>query len=98
MRIARDFGTVSELLPEGVADVRDMPHTLFDNVRLALHFLSWEELPPEDQPPRRIWLDDELLTAWFEEVKRRREDERKGESRDIDDPVQNEAAKGLLVG
>ncbi len=30
--------------------------------------LGWYELPDDDRPPERIWLDDTALTAHFEAV------------------------------
>lgn len=65
-------------------------------IRLASVFLSFEELPRDEQPPRRIWLDQEQLRGWFDDVERRR-DGRYG-ARAIEDPVDNLAAQGLIVG
>lgn len=59
--------------------------------------LSWEELPEEERPPKRIWLDDERLNAFFQEVRRRRKQEASGERAPIEDPVQNEAARLLIA-
>jgi hypothetical protein len=103
VRIARDFGTVSELLPDGFDDLRDVPHVFFEALRTAVLILSFDELPKDERPPKRIWLDGEKLTDWFKTVEKRRE-EKYGSSNGksspgpIEDPVQNEAAKGLLVG
>jgi hypothetical protein len=99
VRIARDFGTVAELFPDGIEDVRDVPHVLFSAIRNALVFLSFDELPEDERPPHRIWNDGDALKAWFDDVKRRR-DEKYGEKGPgpIEDPVNNEAAKSLLVG
>jgi hypothetical protein len=33
--------------------------------------LGWYELPDDDRPPERIWLDDKALTAHFEAVSER---------------------------
>lgn len=99
VRLARDMGTVSTLLPPGIATAADMPHTLFTAIRMGLSFLSFEELPQEEQPPKRIWLSPDKLGNWFAEVKKRREKEYgKDGKKGIDDPVQNEAAKSLIVG
>jgi hypothetical protein len=99
VRIARDFGTIDELLPDGVQDVRDCPHVWFEAIRSALVFLSFDELPKDERPPRRIWLDGEQLKLWFDDVERKREERysNKGPG-PIDDPVQNQAAKDLIVG
>lgn len=67
-------------------------------------FLSFEELEPDERPPRAIWLDGEQMTAWFDNVKRRREekygtgDGDGGWDRSVADPVSNPAARGLIVG
>lgn len=76
----------------------DLPHTLFTAIRLGLTFLSFEELPEEEQPPKRIWMDNERLHEWFNAVKKRR-DEKYGDggSKSIEDPVQNDAAKLLMT-
>lgn len=101
MRIARDFGTVDELLPDGVDDMRDCPHVLFEAIRAAVLIISFDDLAEEERPPRRIWLDADQLHAWFDEVRRKRKEQYSGD-RDgpgpIDDPVQNEAARDLIVG
>lgn len=97
MRIARDFGTVSELFPPGVENVRDLPARLFEGIRMAMVFLSFEELPPEERPPRKIWLNDEKLSAWFTRVEADRERERGGDNT-VDDPVDNPAARDLIRG
>jgi hypothetical protein len=100
VRIARDFGTVAELLPAGIDDARDIPHVLFRAIRNALVFLSFDELPDDERPPQRIWNDDDALKAWFDEVKRRRDEKYGGEKAGpgpIEDPVENAAAKSLLV-
>lgn len=57
--------------------------------------LSWEELPSEERPPKSIWLDGKKLDAWFAKVNENRK--RQAEGKDIEDPVQNEAANSLIV-
>jgi hypothetical protein len=99
VRLARDFGTVSELYPEGVDDLTDLPHGLFELVRHAMVVLSFDELPEDERPAKRIWLDPKKLKDHFAWVRRKREREMKGDrSDDVDDTVENEAAKGLIVG
>jgi hypothetical protein len=97
VRIARDFGTVDELLPDGIDDVRDTPHVLFEAIRTALVFLSFDELPRNERPPKRIWLDGDALSEWFKQVERDRERSVRGDKH-IEDPVENEAARSLIVG
>lgn len=99
VRIARDFGTVAELLPDGIADVRDCPHTLFAAIRVALMVISFDELDDDERPPRRIWLDNDRLAAWFKEMRRKRHEKYGGKGPGpIEDPVNNGAARSLLVG
>lgn len=73
-----------------------MPHLWFDAVRFALMVLSFYELPSDERPPRRIWRDGEALDEWFEMVKEKR-DAQMDPNKRIDDPVDNEAAKALIV-
>lgn len=98
VRLARDFGTVSELFPRWCTDLRDLPYPLFEAITSACVVLSWDELLEHERPPERMWDSGDQLKEWFEQVKRNREAEAKGEKRAIEDPVENDAAKGLLVG
>jgi hypothetical protein len=101
VRLARDMGTVRELFPEGVGHLLDLPYVLFDAIQRALMILGWHEnLLEEEQPPRRIWADNERLNEWFADVKRKRkqeaDDTSRGLNRKIDDPVQNQGALELI--
>lgn len=100
MRIARDFGTVSELYPPGITDIREIPHLWFDAIRKAIVFLSFEEnLEKEERPPKSIWLDKDKLETHFAWVEQRRKERYSGKGdEEIKDPVENDAAKALLVG
>jgi len=91
---------VSELFPAGITALTDLPYTLHEAIVRALLYLSWEELPKEERPPRSIWLDAKELGTWFKAVERRREEQygNSNSSSEIDDPVDNAAAKDLLVG
>lgn len=95
------MGTVSALYPEGIKEVTDLPHTLFSAIRLGLNYLAFEELPEDEQPPKRIWTNPEKLKDWFVHVKKLRE-RKYGSGGDgpgeIEDPVENAAAHGLIVG
>lgn len=77
---------------------------MFDAIRLGHIFLSFDELPKDERPPKRIWLDGDSLREWFADVERKREAKWSGGSskggwdKSIEDPVENEAAKGLIVG
>lgn len=69
-------------------------------VTRALVYIAWEEtLERAEQPPKRLWLDEEGLAEWFREVRRKRK-EKYGGGDDgwdhrIEDPVQNEYAAEL---
>jgi hypothetical protein len=99
VRLARDLGTVSQLLPPWCRDLMDAPYLLFDAIRTALVFLSFDELPDKERPPKRIWLDGDKLNDWFKQVKRNRDLEAKGQGSDDDGEYEeNAAAQSLLVG
>jgi hypothetical protein len=71
----------------------------FDAIRQALTFISFQENLEEDEmPSRAIWLDAEKLEEHFAAVKVRRKEKVSGSSSEIEDPVQNPAAKDLVVG
>ena len=76
----------------------DTPYFWTDAVSSALLHLSWEELPAEDRPPKRMWDQPERLSAWFDEVKRRRDEKKPDGPGEIEDPVENPAARSLIVG
>jgi hypothetical protein len=97
VRIARDLGDVSHVLPDGIRKLRDAPAQFSQAMRAALMFLSFEELPTEDVPPRNIWLDGKQLKAHFDEV-RRKHREKIGGADEIEDPRHNAAADLLIVG
>jgi hypothetical protein len=96
LRIAKSLGDVSALLPPGIDSVWDLPHNIHDAISQGLVFIGFDELSEEERPPRNIWLDPELLTEHFANLKRERKE--KAEGRAIEDPVQNAAAKDLIVG
>jgi hypothetical protein len=79
VRIARDCGDISSLFPVGITRLWDLPYTIMHAIRLALVYLSWEQLPKEEQPPKKIWLDNDRLESWFAEVTRNRESKARGE-------------------
>lgn len=86
------------LLPEGIRTIADLPHSLHDAITVALRYLSWEELPEDERPPRGIYVDGEKLKAHFTKVKKERDEKyggKDGQSREIEDPVSNDAAKAL---
>jgi hypothetical protein len=61
--------------------------------------IGFDELEEQERPPRRIWLDNERLSEWFKEIKRKRNERYGGKgSGAIEDPVANDAARSLIVG
>jgi hypothetical protein len=92
------MGTAQLLFPPGITDLRELPAGYFDAIGMALGFLSFEELPEEDRPPRRIWLNNEALKEHFAAVKARRKAEADPNAPDpIEDPVDNPAARDLIA-
>lgn len=97
VRIARDCGDVSSLLPPGVKSLADAPHLFVTAVRRALYYLSFDELAPEERPPKRIWLDTEKLNEHMEAVIRNRKSKAKGEG-DYQGMPENEALREIFRG
>lgn len=94
VRLAREMGDVSQLLPDGIRSLRDIPFRLQQAIKAALMFLGFEELQSEDIPPRNIWLDGEALSEHFDEIRRRHKE--RGSGREIEDPVKNGAIDLLI--
>lgn len=89
MRFARDCGDLSLLFPDTITTIRDLPYNIFDAIRLALVWLSFEELESAEKPPKEIWLDGKAMSKWWKAVKKRREDKYSGRPNDdIDGPVE----------
>lgn len=93
------MGTAHLLLPPGVSDIREMPAPHFDLVRRSLMFLGFEEMPEEDRPPKKIWLDDEALMSHFVRLKEKRKEETKSNSTtQSSEPMkENSLAKQMIV-
>jgi hypothetical protein len=85
---------VSALLPEGITSLSDAPFNLVNAITMGLSFLGFEEVALEDRPPKRIWLEPEKLSAHWKAVKKRWKEGGEGE---IEDPVENAAAAGLIA-
>lgn len=87
------------LFPEGVTDISELAYPLFLAIRRALIFLSFEEMPKEDQPPKRIWLDNDALSEHFARLERdRKEGSKPGIEGPIEEPVQNDLTRGIKRG
>lgn len=80
---------MSSLLPEGVDHLSDAPYTLHQAIVFGLRVLEWEELSPDERPPKRLWLNNAALNTHFEEVQRKRDEKFKpgggSDSRDLPD-------------
>jgi hypothetical protein len=92
---------MSLLLPDGVESLHDLPYTIQEAVTMALFFLSFEELPSDETPPKSIWFNGKELKKWWKAVKRKRRQEAglkdDDMDKDIDGPVEyNEAVKDLI--
>jgi len=96
VRVARDCGNISSLLPPGIDNLIDMPFHLHRAVVAALGFLGFEELPQDERPPKRIWLDGNKLNAWFNDVRARRKAEMEGHA--TPEMSESPLKKELLVG
>lgn len=72
VRIARDAGDVSSLLPPGVKSLYDAPHLFVDALRTALYFLSFEELEKHERPPKKYWLNNDKMNQWWADVEANR--------------------------
>ena len=57
--------------------------------------LSWYELPEDDRPPERIWLDDEALQSHFDGVDQKRKAGSRGTEVVPQDLDQNELTAQL---
>lgn len=84
------------MLPPGCDTLLDAPYTVVDAYGYALRFLTFEDLPEDERPDKSIWLNAEKLKAHFEIVNRERERKYSGK-KDIEDPVDNDAASSLIV-
>ncbi len=97
VRVARDAGDVSSLFPPGIERLIDLPFTIQNAILAALGFLSFDELPEEERPPKSIWLDGEKMKAWWAEIKRLRKAKMEGHG-DQASMSKNALTSKLLVG
>lgn len=89
------------LFPEGVHTLADLPAQLHEAIVVGLQFLRFQEMDPDESPPRSIWLDQKKLESHFAMVQKKREEkysyDKDGKSKEIEDPVENDAARLLLA-
>jgi hypothetical protein len=94
VRLARDCGGISSLFPPGVTRIWDLPFTLHLAIKLALYFLSFEEImDAQDKPPKRIWLNGPKMEEWWRVVK-----DRHSSGQEVAAMPQNEALKEAFPG
>lgn len=98
VRLARDCGNISSLFPKGITRIVDLPHTIHTAIRMALFFLSFENMPTDERPPRHIWLHSERMEEWFRMVKQNRENRTNPNHIDVSGMTENALLKDLFVG
>jgi hypothetical protein len=79
------MGNMSLLLPEGVDHLDELPYTIHDHIVTGLSFLRFEELPKDEQPPREIWMEHDLMKQHFKAVEAIRKEKYGLKSDDIRD-------------
>lgn len=90
---------MSSLFPPGITHAADLPFHVHDAIAKGLAFAGFDELPLDERPPKKIWLDPPKLEEWFDAVQKRRDEKYGGDGKqEIEDPVDNAAAKGLISG
>lgn len=97
LRIARDFGDVSAILPTGITSLHDLPHNIHDDIRTGMSYLRFQEMSDDEAPPKRIWTDGEALTSHFERVRREMESRYGSSDSSSGEEQRNPAASSLLV-
>jgi hypothetical protein len=100
VRLARDLGDISSLYPHGIERAYDLPYTVHNAIMAALGFLSFEELPEKERPPKRIWLNSDAMEEWWADVKAMRKAEMEGKGGDESSgPMMKNALRDrLLIG
>lgn len=62
------------LMPHGITHLADMPVPIHDAIMAGLQFASYDELPDEERPPRKIWWDKDAMRTWWTMVERKRDE------------------------
>jgi len=92
------MGDVSSLFPEGIKHLDDLPHTIHTAIIMGLGFLSFDELPRDERPPKKIWFMPDEMKSWWSFVERKRKEEAGGDGHTSGgDMTKNKATEGLLV-
>lgn len=90
---------MTALLPEGITHMADMPHTIHDAITAGLTFVSFDELPKDERPPKLIWWDKDQMRSWWAMVERKRDEKygAGGDNKAGGEEQQNALVKELLV-
>lgn len=96
------MGEVSVLFPEGIDRLDDLPWTFQTAITTGLAYLSFEELPKDERPPKRIWDRPDEMTAWWKMIERQRDEKYGGSGGDSSaagtHEEKNDMTKDLIVG
>lgn len=95
--MARTAGDISSLFPEGVTKLAELPFTIFNLIANSLYFVSFDELPKEERPPKSIWLDGGRMEAHWDAVEAKRRDKDQGRG-DTSQMPKNSLIDQLVVG
>lgn len=82
------------LLPFGVTSIVDLPYSVFESLRLALVFISYDELESEERPPKSIWFEPDELKKHWKAVERRRKQKWSAKPGDDDDDIRDQPIDG----
>ncbi len=98
VRIARDVGDMTLLLPVGISSFYDLPYNVFDAIRTTLGHLGLEELPKEDRPVKSIWFDGKAMNAHWKMVEARNRVKYGGKADSIsEEPIDGPVSRNPLV-
>lgn len=98
VRLARDCGDLSSLFPPGIERLADLPYTIHSAIVSALGFLSFEELPNKERPPKSIWLFPKRMKEWWAGVEQMRKEEIENPDRANEPMDKSPLRDQLLVG
>ena len=82
------------LLPSGCLSFDDIPVDLLRAIQHAERIVSWQDnLMEGEMPPEWMWLFEEKLSSWFEDVKSKRNGESGSDSGGGESMIGNEFAQ-----
>jgi hypothetical protein len=89
---------VSHLLPDGIDHLAELPYTLFNAIRSAFNFMRFDELPKDEVPPRRIWLDGDRMSEWWKGVEARRKAKFGTSDKMADEEIEGDVSQNDTAG